>query len=103
MDAVRGMQARIAERIAVSHHTLLVVRKGSVTYDAHVSDITRHGFMVRATGTIQRRDLIEIKLPVLGWVAAQVRWSMEDGRVGCKFLDPLEEADFSECLRTIVR
>ena len=82
----------------MSYDTLLTVRKGKVVYEAHVSDITSHGFMVIAVGDIQPRDLVEISLPAIGWVVAQVRWSGPDKRLGCKFLDPLDAAAFRVCL-----
>ncbi len=100
----RQLADRIAERIRVAHDTFLIVRKGQVVYEARISDITNHGFMVQADGDIQPRDLIEIKLPVAGWVAAQVRWAAaEDGRLGCKFLDPMAPEDFDSCLSQILR
>ena len=97
LNAVRGRQKRVAERVSVSHDTFLM-RKGTVTYPGRVFDITQFGFMVQAEANIHPRDLIEINLPGLGWVAAQVRWSGDSGRLGCTFLDPIEPAQFRGCL-----
>ena len=97
LDVFRGRQKRIAERVRVSHDTFLM-RKGTVTYPGRVFDITPYGFMVQADANIQPRDLVEISLPGLGWVAAQVRWSGEAGRLGCTFLEPIEAAEFRGCL-----
>lgn len=99
----RRQQPRVVERIKVAHETILIVRKGAVVYPAHVSDITSHGFMVRAEADINARDLIEIRLPVTGWVVAQVQWTGgADGRLGCKFLTPLSPDNFALCLAELL-
>jgi len=99
----RALTQRVAERIRVAHETVLIVRKGKVVYEARVSDITSHGFMVRADADIRKRDLIEIRLPVAGWIPAQVRWTgAQDGQLGCKFLKPMAPEDFEACLAVII-
>ena len=102
LGAFRRREKRVAERIAVAADTVLTVRKGTATYDARGSDITGHGLLVEAEGGIKPRDLIEVDLPELGWVAAQVRWSGERGRLGCRFLEPIEPADFRHCLTNLL-
>ena len=101
LNVVRGRQKRIAERISVTHDTF-VMRKGTVTYTGRVFDVTPYGFMVQTEANIQPRDLIEISLPGLGWVAAQVRWAGEGGRLGCVFLDPIEAPEFRGCLSNML-
>lgn len=94
---------RAAERICVAHETILIVRKGRAVYPAFVSDITNHGFMARADTDIRERDLIEINLPIAGWVVAQVRWTgTDDGQLGCKFLEPMDPELFEKCLAELV-
>ena len=97
-DATRILRGRVAERIPVSYDTLLKVRKGSATYEAKVSDITGFGFAVISAGDIAPRDLVELELPAIGWIAARVRWAGEQGRMGCEFLEPMDPDLFRVCL-----
>ena len=102
LGAFRRREKRVAERIAIADGTVLTLRKAAVTYGARGSDITGHGMLVEAQGRISPRDLIEVDLPEVGWTAAQVRWSGEGGRLGCKFLEPIEPAEFRRCLSNML-
>jgi len=52
-----------------------------------IVNVSPHGMMARCERELQVGDRIRVTFPVVGVVAADVRWSL-GGRIGCQF-DPL--------------
>ena len=71
-------------------HTVLVV------------NISAHGLMGRCDSCFEVGDRIKVQLPIVGAVAAEVRWSL-GGRLGAQFESPIALAHYYELIATLVR
>ena len=72
------------------HHTLLVV------------NISPHGLMARCEEPLAAGNRIRVRLPEVGAIEAQVRWSL-GGRLGCEFPEPIDLAPYYDLLAALVR
>lgn len=81
-----------------SHVTLADQRTVPVT----VVNLSPHGMMARSDTDIVAGEWLKVQLPVIGIVAAAVRWSL-GGRIGCQFDRPIDPVDYGRLLTTVAR
>lgn len=60
------------------------------------------GFMARCETRVEQGDRLRVDLPVLGAVAAEVRWAL-GGRIGCRFVTTLGMGQYYEVLAALRR
>jgi hypothetical protein len=67
-----------------------------------IVNLSPHGLMARSEARLREGDRIRVTLPVVGAIAAEVRWSI-DGRLGCRFDSGLDRASYYDLLATVLR
>lgn len=67
-----------------------------------IVNISANGFMARTEAPFGPGDSLSIRLPVIGEIAAEVRWSL-GGRIGCQFTRMIELAPYLELLGALVK
>jgi len=67
-----------------------------------VVNISPHGMMARCERELQIGDRIRITFPVIGVVAADVRWSL-GGRIGCQFDPAIDLAGYYELIALMMK
>lgn len=86
LESFEGYQHRSVERCHVLIETQLRVL--GVVYPFEVLNISTMGFMGWSTPTLRIGAEVEVELPGLGFVDAQIRWALA-GQVGVQFVQPL--------------
>jgi len=71
-------------------HSLLIV------------NISPHGLMARCDWDFEIGDRLRLQLPVVGVVAADVRWSL-GGRLGAQFEPAIDLAGYYDLIATMLR
>ena len=66
----------------------------------HIVNVSANGFMIDGNPGYQRRERVELRLPVIGWIEALVTWTVEQ-RVGLQFERVLRLPDFLALLDMI--
>ena len=84
---VAGHEDRGEPRHEVFHRTSATVPDGG-RITVVIVNVSGGGLMARCIDTLEVGDRIDILLPVLGSVKAQIRWSL-GGRIGCQFNRPV--------------
>lgn len=64
---------------------------------AHIVDLSERGFGAKSWALMRIGSEIEVSLPGIGIVRAQVRWAL-GGVFGARFLPRLESAQLDACL-----
>ena len=67
-----------------------------------VVNLSAQGLMARIVGDRPVGERLRITLPVVGVVAAEVRWSL-GGRIGCELDRPIGMAEYYELLAALLR
>ena len=67
-----------------------------------VVNMSAQGLMARIVGDRPIGERLRITLPVVGVVAAEVRWSL-GGRIGCELDRPIGMAEYYELLAALLR
>ena len=67
-----------------------------------IVNLSPHGLMARCERELQVNDRIRITLPVVGVVAADVRWSL-GGRLGGQFDPAIDLAGYYELIATLMK
>lgn len=67
-----------------------------------IVNISPHGMMARCEREFQIGDRIRVTLPVVGVVAADVRWSL-GGRIGCQFDPAIDLAGYYELVAIMLK
>lgn len=60
------------------------------------------GLMARAETGYQVGDQLRVTLPVVGTIAAEIRWTL-GGRIGCELARPIDLASYYDLLAALVR
>jgi len=60
------------------------------------------GLMARADTAYQVGDRLDVTMPVVGTIAAEIRWSL-GGRLGCELGRPIDQADYFALLAALIR
>ncbi len=61
-----------------------------------------HGLMARCERCFEIGDRIRMTLPVVGVIAAEVRWSL-GGRIGCQFDQAIDLASYYDLIAVLVK
>ncbi|WBO21273.1 PilZ domain-containing protein [Sphingomonas abietis] len=83
--AVSSIESRRAPRDIVSFRTT-IDGPATVRTSALMVDISPFGFMSRSAAPLSPGELVSVKLPMIGYRAAKIVWSL-GGRVGGEFVD----------------
>ncbi|WP_260599411.1 PilZ domain-containing protein [Sphingomonas endolithica] len=67
-----------------------------------IVNISARGLMARCERDLEVGSRLRVPLPVVGVVAAEVRWAL-GGRIGCELDAAIELADYYELLARMVR
>jgi hypothetical protein len=67
-----------------------------------IVNISAAGFMARTEAPFEPGDVLNLRLPVVGTVTAEVRWAL-GGRVGCQFKQMIGLAPYLEMLGQLVK
>jgi hypothetical protein len=92
---------REAPREEVFYRTR-AVRPGGAGLSLHVVNISASGLMARTDEPFTIGEALRIRLPVIGEVGAQVRWSL-GGRIGCQFDRMVELVPYLELLGALAK
>lgn len=68
--------------------------------NAHIINISAHGFMIDNNTVFDRGDRIELRLPVVGRIEAHLIWSVEN-RAGFQFERVIRLPDFMNLLKSV--
>jgi len=94
-------ERRQSERDEVFYRTRASAA-GLGSFPAQVVNISANGFMARTEQELAVGQSLTIRLPVVGEVKAEVRWSL-GGRVGCQFTRMVDLASYLELLATLMK
>ncbi len=67
-----------------------------------IVNISPHGLMARCETDYAIGSRVRINLPVVGVVAAEIRWSL-GGRIGCQFDQAVDLASYYELLAQVIK
>lgn len=67
-----------------------------------IVNISALGLMARCDRALAAGDPIRVQLPVLGSIAAEIRWSL-GGRIGCELARAIDLADYYTVLAAMIR
>jgi hypothetical protein len=67
-----------------------------------IVNISALGLMARCDTSLETGDRIRVTLPLVGVVAAEVRWAL-GGRIGCQLDQPIALSDYYELLATMLK
>jgi hypothetical protein len=67
-----------------------------------IVNISAQGLMARYDHDMPVGARLRVTLPIVGVVAAQVRWSL-GGRIGCELDHPIGQADYFDLLAVLVK
>lgn len=98
MNAVTPMtiETRRAPRDLVSFRASLEGHS-AVRGQLLMVDLSPFGFMARTPATLERGEVVTIRLPVIGAVRARVVWALA-GRVGAEFIEAIAPAPYAQLL-----
>ena len=95
-QAVWRIEDRAEPRDQVYHRTRATLASGKAI-PVIVVNLSSRGLMLRTDDDVAAGDQVEISLPVVGTVAATVRWSL-GGRLGCEMAGAVEPGDYHALL-----
>ncbi|QQV76233.1 PilZ domain-containing protein [Sphingomonas aliaeris] len=67
-----------------------------------IVNISAQGLMARYDNDLPVGARLRVTLPIVGVVAAQVRWSL-GGRIGCELDHPIGQADYFDLLAVLIK
>jgi hypothetical protein len=88
-------------RQPVLHRTRAVQANGA-ELPIVVVNVSPRGFMARSEAAHEPGDLLQVHMPVIGALEAEVRWSL-GGRIGCRLLRAIEPEDYALMLHIMMR
>ena len=94
-------ERRQSERDEVFYRTRASAA-GLGSFPAQVVNISANGFMARTEVEVPIGQRLSIRLPVIGEVKAEVRWSL-GGRIGCQFERMIDLASYLDLLGTLLK
>ncbi|MCW3837778.1 PilZ domain-containing protein [Sphingomonas canadensis] len=84
------------------HHRARAFGPDAQALSLLVVNISPHGLMARCDTVFQPGDRIRVNLPVVGTLAAEVRWSL-GGRIGLQFDAAIDLASYYELIARLIR
>ena len=94
-------ERRQSERDEVFYRTRASAA-GLGSFPAQVVNISANGFMAHTEQELAIGQNLTIRLPVIGEVKAEVRWSL-GGRVGCQFVRMVDLASYLQLLAALMK
>lgn len=94
-------ERRQSDREDVFHRTR-VTAGGFGSVPVQVVNISANGFMARTEAELPIGHPLTIRLPIVGEVQAEVRWTL-GGRVGCQFARMIAFPTYLELLAALAR
>jgi hypothetical protein len=94
-------ERRQSERDEVFYRTRASA-PGLGNFPVQVVNISANGLMARTEAEVQVGQSLTIRLPVMGTVKAEVRWSL-GGRIGCQFQRMIDLASYLDMLGTLMK
>ena len=67
-----------------------------------IVNLSPHGLMARCERPLEIGQRIRVILPIIGPVAAEIRWSL-GGRIGCQFDQAIDLAGYYELIAVVVK
>ncbi len=98
--AQKASNQRAVERDEVHHRARAIDARGAPAA-LLIVNITAMGMMARGEMAGDVGDRVRITLPVVGAVAAEIRWAL-GGRIGFEFTPPIAVADYAAVLKAMV-
>jgi hypothetical protein len=101
MGALAAADQREAAREEVFYRT----RCTSPAHGAvqiQIVNISALGFMARTEGDFAVGDVVSVRMPVVGTIQAEIRWSL-GGRIGGQFEHMIELAPYLDMLGELIR
>jgi hypothetical protein len=92
---------REAPRDDIYYRTRAVIG-GLGAVGLQIVNISAAGFMARTEASFSPGDVLNVRLPVIGTVSAEVRWAL-GGRIGCQFKQMVPLAPYLEMLAQLVK
>ena len=84
------------------HYRTRGVRTDGASVELLVVNISARGMMARSTAAFAVGDRFRVKLPAVGSVPAEVRWSL-GGRIGCELDALIPLADYFQLLAAMAK
>lgn len=84
------------------HYRTRANRANGLPVDLLVVNISACGLMARSDASFAVGDRLRVRLPAVGQVPAEVRWSL-GGRIGCQLDQMIPLADYFQLLAAMAR
>ena len=94
-------ERRSCEREEVFYRTRASAA-GIGSFPVQVVNISAQGLMARSEAELPVGQQLTVRLPVVGEVRAEVRWSL-GGRIGCQFARMIDLVPYLELLGVLVK
>ncbi|HEU0044850.1 PilZ domain-containing protein [Sphingomonas sp.] len=94
-------EERSEARDAVHHRTRAAHTDGRLL-PIVIVNTSVGGLMARCEASCEQGDRLRIDLPIVGALPVEVRWSL-GGRIGCRFVQPMQPADYYTLLGALRR
>lgn len=94
-------ERRQSERDEVFYRTRASA-PGLGSFLVQVVNISANGLMARTEIDVQVGQSLTVRLPVVGTVKAEVRWSL-GGRIGCQFQRMIDLTSYLDLLGTLMK
>jgi hypothetical protein len=94
-------EGRSERRDEVMHRTRAVKADGA-TCSVVIVNLSPGGLMARCDGAFADDELLQVELPGLGLVPAEVRWAL-GGRIGCQFVSAVSVEGYYRLLGIVGR
>lgn len=93
----RAHRARSVDRTQLRFEAF-IIRADEPPLEVVIHDFSRNGFQMSCEQGLGSRSLIWVRLPVVGDIAATVRWYTGD-RYGCEFVKGITSRQYLEIVR----
>ncbi|MBY0582300.1 MAG: PilZ domain-containing protein [Sphingomonas sp.] len=100
-SAVAYQDDRLVTREEV-HYRARATGPDGQSFTMLIVNISAMGLMARCDAPYQSGDTLQIVLPVVGSVVAEIRWSL-GGRFGCELTAPIELANYYDLLAILLK
>ncbi len=101
VNSALATDRRDAPREEVFYRTR-VARSGGRNVPLQIVNISAGGLMARSDDSFEVGETLRVRLPVVGEIGAQVRWSL-GGRVGCQFDRMIDLMPYLELLGVLAK
>lgn len=84
------------------HHRTRASRQDGAPIELVIVNISARGLMARCDASFETGDRLRLKLPAIGTVAAEIRWSL-GGRIGCQLDETIPLASYFQLLAAMAK